>query len=94
MIRDHPCGVILTVSVTPGASRSEVVGQYGKYARVRVTARPQGGRANRAVEEALSRLFGCRVDLVSGATSRLKRMLLRDVNPAEVVRTISVLGRR
>ncbi|MCY4370104.1 MAG: DUF167 family protein [bacterium] len=94
LIRDHPCGVTLKVLVTPGASRNEVVGQHGTCIRVRVTARPEGGRANRAVAGLLSRLFGCRVDLPAGASSRFKRMLLRDANPDDVGRTISLLGHR
>lgn len=80
--------------VTPGASRNEVVGRYGTHLRVRVKARPEGGLANQAVAELLSRLFGCRVDLLSGVTGRAKRVLLRGANAADAGRTISVLRRR
>ena len=93
MVRDHPRGVVLTVMVTPGASRSEIVGQHGTYLRVRIAAPPSGGRANRATALLLSDAFGCRVDLLSGARSRIKRVLLRDTERAAVAGIIEAMTR-
>ena len=93
MIRDHPHGVTLTVQVTAGASRSEVVGPHGTYLRVRVTAPPAGGQANLATRRVLSEAFGCRVDLLSGARIRIKRVLLRGVNREAAAEIISALAR-
>lgn len=93
LIRDHPSGVTLTLLVTPGASRTEIVGPHGIYLRVRVAAPPEGGLANRAAVRLLTNAFGCRVDLLSGASGRVKRMLLRGVARSEVVGALSDLGR-
>ena len=93
LLRDHPHGVILTVLVTPGASRSEVVGRHGIYLRVRISVPPEGGRANRATALLLSGVFGCRVDLLSGARSRIKRMLLRDADHRAVAGIIAAIAR-
>lgn len=84
LMRDHPQGVILTVMVTPRAVRSEVAGPHGTYLRVRIAAPDVGGRANQAAVRLLSRTFGCRVDMLSGAKSRIKRMLLRGADPDAV----------
>ncbi len=92
LVRDHPHGVILTVMVTPGSVRSEVVGPHGAYLRVRIAAPAEGGRANRAAVRLLSGVFGCRVDMLSGARSRIKRMLLRGAERTSVTGVIAEMG--
>ena len=92
LMRDHPQGVILTVMVTPRAVRSEVAGPHGTYLRLRIAAPAVEGRANQAAVRLLSRTFGCRVDMLSGAKGRIKRMLLRGAEPAAVAAVLQ--GRR
>ncbi len=68
-------GGLLAVRVQPRAGRNEVVGWQGAVLRVRVTAAPADGQANRAVIELLADAFGVprsAVALVSGARSRDK----------------------
>jgi len=66
---------LLPVRVQPRASRDEVVGWHGAALRVRVTAAPTDGNANRAVTALLA--DACRVprtsiELVRGHGSRDK----------------------
>jgi len=70
---------VVEVQVVPNASRDEVVGLHGSLLRVRVSAPPERGRANKAVAKVLGRFFSVRADLLSGATSKVKRYLLRDI---------------
>lgn len=73
-------GVVLHLHVQPGAGRSAVVGRHGRALKVKVAAPPVEGRANDAVVDLVTRTFGCRqVTLVSGATSRSKRVRLDGV---------------
>ena len=61
------------------ARRNEVVEQDGGW-RVRVTAAPEGGEANRAVIVLLAEAFGVapsRIELVRGAASRDKLFRVR-----------------
>jgi uncharacterized protein YggU (UPF0235/DUF167 family) len=63
------------VRVQPRARRNEVVEQAGGVLRVRVTAAPEGGEANRAVIALLADALGVapsRIALVRGAASRDK----------------------
>ena len=92
-IRDHPQGVIVTTTVVPGASKSEIVGLHGATLRVRVAAPPEDGKANKAVIELLAEGFGCRVDLLSGARSRVKAVLLRDAERVAVAAWIVSISR-
>ena len=68
----------ITVKVTPKSSRTELVGKLpdGTW-KVKVAAAPEKGKANRALCAFLADHFGVpqsRVQIVSGATSHLKRV--------------------
>jgi uncharacterized protein (TIGR00251 family) len=66
---------LLEVRVQPKARGNEIVEQPDGSFRVRVTAAPEGGEANRAVIALLADAFGVapsQVALVRGATSRDK----------------------
>ena len=72
-------GAVLAVHVQPGAGRTEVVGRYGDALKLRVAAPPTGNRANDAVVELVAKEFNLSradVSVVSGASSRQKRMRL------------------
>lgn len=63
----------LAIKVVPGASRTEVAGVLGDRLKVRVAAPPEGGKANRALVEVLSRWLGVRdVEIVAGHSSAEK----------------------
>jgi uncharacterized protein (TIGR00251 family) len=77
----------LTVRVTPRASRDEVTGWQGDELRVRLRAPPVEGRAN----EALIRLIASKlnlppssIELIAGATARVKRLRIDGLADAEV----------
>jgi len=75
--------VVLHVHVQPSAGRTAVVGRHGDAVKMRVAAPPVDDRANAAVAELLAELFGIarsNVELVSGATSRVKRFRLQGVD--------------
>lgn len=82
-------GSVFWVRVVPGASSGSVVGwQADGKLRVRVTAPPERGRANRAVVELLARALrvrGSAVRVVSGAGAREKRVEVDGVPPARVM---------
>ncbi|MDE0133016.1 MAG: DUF167 domain-containing protein [bacterium] len=64
----------LRVWVSAGSSRNRVDGIHGEALKVRVTPPPEGGKANRAVEELLSTEVGGRARVVSGRKSRHKEV--------------------
>jgi uncharacterized protein len=71
----RPTPSLLHVRVQPRARQNEVVGWHDERLRVRVTAPPQDGEANRAVSRLLAETFGVpvsRVVLVRGGASRDK----------------------
>lgn len=69
--------------VKPGSRRARVGGSHGPDGRlvVAVTAKPVGGAANEAVRAALAsalRVRSRQIEIVSGATSRSKTVVVRD----------------
>jgi hypothetical protein len=67
----------VAVHVTPRASRDEISGWRGGELSVRVTAPPDGGRANAAVCSVVAQALGLprsAVRVVLGHTSRHKRL--------------------
>ena len=77
----------VTVHVTPRSGRDEVVGWRGTELGVRVTAPPDGGRANAAVEKTLAAALGVpktSVRVVRGHTARIKSIEVADVDDAVI----------
>lgn len=65
----------INVKVIPKASRAEVVGLEGDILKVKLTAPPEGGRANKQLIEVLARHFNVpkrAVRILKGETSRQK----------------------
>ncbi len=93
-IISHPEGWILPVHAQPGARSSGVVGEHAGALKVAVTARPQQGRANKAVLEVLRdalRLKRSAIELVGGETSRDKRVLVRGLTRPELEQRLAAL---
>ena len=80
-------GVLLAVRVQPRASRDEVTGWQADVLRVRVTAPPVEGAANRAVEALLARALGVApsgVRVVRGERGRDKFVKIAGLTAADV----------
>jgi uncharacterized protein (TIGR00251 family) len=82
-------GALVNVWAVPGASRTEITGLHGAAVKIRVTAAAEGGRANRALEQILSKLARAEVELVRGQSSRRKQFLVRGVSPAALADLIA-----
>jgi uncharacterized protein (TIGR00251 family) len=83
----HPQGTILCVHAQPGAKRNGIIGERAGAVRVAVTAAPEKGKANAAIQDVLADALGlrpARIAMLSGETSRQKRFLIADVTPDEL----------
>ena len=80
MIKDHPEGLILSVRVQPKASRNAIQGAHGEALKISLTAPPVDGAANKACIAFVAKKLGLpksAVSILSGQTSRNKRLLVR-----------------
>lgn len=78
--RASAAGLELRLKVVPGASRSEIVGPLGDRLKVRVSAPPEGGEANRAVVELISRWLSADVRIVRGHGGAEKTLEVRGLS--------------
>ena len=81
----------ITIIVSPGATRTELVGRHGDGWKVRVAAPAEGGRANEALVHLLADLLALprdRVRIVSGHASRRKLVEVTDLEAEEVGRRL------
>ncbi|MGA8203530.1 MAG: DUF167 domain-containing protein [Woeseiaceae bacterium] len=87
-----PVGVKLQVKVVAGSSRSCIAGWLGDTLRIRVSAPPERGKANAAVEALLSETLGLSVSevkIVSGTSSPRKVVRILGLSEAEIRRKLA-----
>jgi uncharacterized protein (TIGR00251 family) len=81
----------IVVTVSPGASRTELVGRHGEGWKVRVAAAPARGRANEALLDLFAEELGLprsRLEPVSGRTVRRKVVEVAGLDPDEIARRL------
>jgi uncharacterized protein (TIGR00251 family) len=84
--------VRISVKVVPGSSRDCIAGWLGDTLRVRVTAAPERGKANAAVEALLDRELGLArgsARIVAGQTSPRKIVEVIGLPRAEIERRLA-----
>jgi len=72
--------IILNLHIQPGAKKTALAGLHGAALKIRLAAPPVEGKANDCLIEFLADYLGvarAQVALVSGATSRQKRLRVR-----------------
>ncbi|WP_293387128.1 DUF167 domain-containing protein [Nevskia sp.] len=77
----------LDVKVSPKASKNAITGWMGEVLKLSVTAAPEKGKANEAVEALLAEALGVAksaVSVVAGQTSKQKRVEITGLDLAEV----------
>lgn len=86
-LRVDAAGVTLTVHIQPGAKKTEVVGLHGEALKIRLHALPVEGKANAHLLAFLAKRLAvpkAAVTLVSGESSRAKRVSVAGVDAAYV----------
>ena len=78
-LADTSAGAVLNLRIVPRAAKNAIAGEHGDALKIRLCAPPVDGAANSALVEFLAETFSlprARVQLLSGQTSRKKRVLL------------------
>jgi len=89
-IAEREEGSIFWVRVSPRSNQDKIAGPYGDALKIRLTAPPVDGKANRALREFLADRLDVApsaVEILTGHTSRQKRVLVRGA-PASAVRAL------
>ena len=84
-------GVLINIRVVPRASKNEISGEMDGAIKIRLQSPPVDGKANKALIDFLSELLGVSkssVAILSGETSRNKRVHVRGIELVEARRRI------
>jgi uncharacterized protein len=90
----HARGAIVPVLAQPGSKRDGIIGERSGAVRIAVTAPPEKGKANVAIQSVLALALGCKasqITLLSGATSRRKRFLIDGMTTDDLARRLAPL---
>ena len=91
-LREEAGALVLTLHIQPGARTSEVAGLHGESLKIRLAAPPVDGKANAALIEFLAQRLDIprtRIDLISGTSSRHKRLRIHGAMPPAVIAALS-----
>ena len=87
-LRSSKQGVVLGVQVSPGASRSRILGEHDGRLKVAVSAAPQRGKANQAVLKLLAKTLKVKkaqLSIVGGETSHHKTVQVQGLTEGELL---------
>ncbi len=90
-IRGEMVSTQINIKAQPGARRDEIAGWRGEALLVRVTAPPEGGKANEAVVETLAGALAIaksRITILRGASSRQKVVQVDGLDATEARRRL------
>ena len=82
----------ISVTVSPGAARTELVGRHGDGWRARVAAPPERGRANEALIELLATALeipASSIRIVGGRSGRAKVVEVAELETVDVERRLT-----
>ena len=85
-IEERNGSVTFNVRVIPGASKSEIVGEYDGALKVRIASPPVDGAANAELIKLLAKRFRVsksNVEIVRGPTSKNKRIKIANLSQSK-----------
>lgn len=77
MLKRTPDGIIINIRISPNAKKNEIIND-GEIIKIKITAQPIDGKANKAVIEFLSKNFKIpktSIKILKGETSKDKTIL-------------------
>ena len=92
-LTENEAGVIIRVQVQTRASRDEVVGLHGDVLKVRITAAPVAGAANKHLLKFLAKELKIpqgQLSIKSGDTSKKKSVAVQGISAARVRERLQV----
>lgn len=90
MLKESKEGVILPVKVVPRAAKNAIVGWENEELKVRLNAVPEKGEANEELIAFLAKTWKIpksSFSILSGETSRHKRLLIRGMTAESLLKT-------
>ena len=88
-IREVDGGVVFSVKIVPGSSKTSVCGLLDGMVKIKISAPPEKGKANHSLVELLAKKLGVKrkdVHIISGQTNPVKSVEISGIS-AEMLAT-------
>ena len=82
---------VIRIKLLPKSSRNQVVGREGDHFKVKVTAPPIEGRANKALIDLLAKKLSIpkrHIEIISGKSSRFKSVRIDGLSQKDIIRKV------
>ncbi len=86
-------GIVFTVKVVPGSSRTAVCGLLDGMIKIKVSAAAEKGKANKCVLELLAKQLGVKknaVHIISGQTNPVKHIQIQGLSPEALLKKLNL----
>lgn len=93
-VRQVDGGIVLGVKVVPGSSRTAFAGEFDGMLKIKLSAAPEKGKANKCLIEYMAKRLKVRktcISIISGATKSVKQLQILDVEPERLLSSLSNL---
>lgn len=81
-------GVILTIKAVPGSSKDAIAGILGDMLKIKVSAAPEKGKANKSIIALLSKELGIAkkdIEIINGSTAAVKQIQITGVSSEDIL---------
>lgn len=92
-IKEHNNAVTIKIKVQPRASKNQICGVMEGALKIKLSAPPVDGEANKALQEFLAKLFKVaksQVEIVSGLTGRNKTVRINNINIEQAEKILKI----
>jgi len=96
-IQDVEGGVVFVAKIAPGSSKTAVCGLLDGMVKIKISAAPEKGKANRRLLEFLAKKFGVKknaVSIISGQTSPVKHVEVLGISADVLLQKLDLEERR
>lgn len=82
MAKETKDGIVVKIKISPNSKKNEIINE-GEFSKIKITAQPIDGKANKALIEYLSKTFKIpktSIQIIKGETSKEKTILFKTTN--------------
>jgi len=86
-------GVVFSVKVVPGSSKTAVCGLLDGIIKIKISAAPEKGKANKCLLEFLAKQLGVKknaVRIISGKTNPIKHIQVQGLCPETLLKKLNL----
>ena len=86
-------GVVFLTKIVPGSSRTCICGIFSGMLKIKISAQPEKGKANRSLLEFLAKQLGVKksaISIISGQTNPIKQVQALGVSSDSLLKKLSL----